>query len=155
MNVGISLGLSFVVLFTGACTSGHGVPRAGVIRDSLNAVAGATTDVAITQFALGDWTELFIFGPYSSSEVVARCVGSRVDDADIASREDIDLFIFRFADGATATRAVPRGTPSFETRAWNAAYSRAATFRLAPSPLGSGTTLVPAAGLTRRCSRAI
>jgi len=148
----INILISSVALLTGACTSDHGVPRAGTIRDRLNAATGATADVAITQFALGDWTELFIFSPYLSSELIMRCVGSRVDDASIASRDDIDLLIFRFADGTTATRAVPRGTPSFEAGAWNAAYSRAATFRLAPSPLGPWTTLVPAAGLTRRCS---
>jgi hypothetical protein len=148
----IDILVSTVVLFTGACASDHRVPRAGTIRDSLNAAAGTPADVAITQFAPGDWTELFVFGPYSSSEVIARCVGSRVDDAGIASRDDIDLFIFRFADGATASRAVPRGTPSFEAGAWNAAYGRAATFRLVRSPLGPWTTLVPADGLTSRCS---
>ena len=148
----IAILVSPVVLLTGACTSNHGVPRAGTIRDSLNAAARGTANVAITQFAPGDWTELFIFSPYSSSELIVRCVGSRVDDAGIASRDDIDLFVFRFTDGTTATRTVPRGTPSFEAGAWNAEYSRAATFRLVPSPLGPWTTLVPAAGLTRRCS---
>ena len=144
--------ISTVVIFACACAPEHRVPQAGAIRDSLNAVAGARADVAITQLAPGDWTELFVFGPYSSSEVVARCVGSRVDDAGIALRDDIDLLIFRFADGSTVTRAVPHGSASFEA----GAYSRDATFRVVRSPLGPSTSLVPAAGLTKRCgSRAI
>jgi len=112
--------VSSVVLLTGACASDHGVPRAGMIRDSLGAAAGATADVAITQFALGDWTELFIFSPYSSSEMILRCVGSRIDDAGIASRDDIDLLIFALptvrrlvAPYRAALRAsrLVRGTP--------------------------------------------
>ena len=151
----IAILLSTILLFNGACGSERRVPRAGAIRDSLNAAAGGT-DVAITRFAPGDWSELFIFSPYTSSDLIVRCVGSRVDDAGISSRDDIDLLVFRFADGATVTRAVPRGIPSFEAGAWGAVYSRAATFHLGRSPLGAWTTLVPAAGLTRRCnSRAI
>ncbi|HEY8311472.1 MAG TPA: hypothetical protein VIG47_12990 [Gemmatimonadaceae bacterium] len=136
------------MIFASACASEHRAPQAGAIRDSLNAVAGARADVAITQLAPGDWTELFVFGPYSSPEVVARCVGSRVDDAGIASRDDIDLLIFRFADGSTVTRAVPRGSTTFQA----GAYSRDATFRVVRNPPGPSTFLIPMAGLTKHCS---
>jgi hypothetical protein len=142
-----------VLVLALACSPTDHVVSSAAVRDSLAAAHGrGESEVSAVQIAPGTWRELFIFSPYTPPEVIRRCAGGgrSVDDHGLASRDDIDLLVFRFADGQTVSRAVPRGAPDFGAAVWNARYGRTARFRVAS---GDATTssLVPLSGRIGPC----
>jgi hypothetical protein len=137
-----------------ACSTKDHVASSTAIRDSLNsAVARRSGEVRADQVAPGTWTDVLIFGPYSPDELVRRCVGRSVDTRGISSRDDVDLLVFRFADGHMISRAVRRGDPAIGPEAWNARYTHGATFRLVSDGAATGRTtrIVPLVGRAPAC----
>src|SRR5262245_54302819 len=141
--------------FSVGCRRDNSIPDAGTISASLAAAASGARDstIVIRQAVPAAWTELYVFGPYSSDAFIARCVGGPVDaraDQGISHRDDIDLLVFRLPDSSLVRRAIARN-PDFDPQSFSRVYDARAAFKLRPSPDGPWVTLVPAAGMIRRC----
>lgn len=140
---------------TAGCSRDTAIPDAAAINASLSAAASSARDsvIVVRQVIPGSWTEVYVFAPYSSDAFIARCLGAPVDaraDQGISYRDDVHLLVFRLSDSSLVRRAIAR-KPDFDPESFSRVYDSRAAFKLRPSPEGLWVTLVPVAGLIRRC----
>jgi len=124
------------------------LPSADVLHSALSAAVkrGPGAIVSLDSVIGGDWRTLYVFGPYTPSTTIDRCVGMRVNHRDIDARDGINLLVLKPAKGRASSVVVARDV-DFGPEAVGRAYSRgAASFAVRlPSPQAWGH-LVPASG---------
>jgi hypothetical protein len=140
---------------TAGCHRDAAIPDGATISASLSAAASSARDsvIVVREAIPGSWTEVYVFAPYSSDAFIARCLGAPVDaraDQGISYRDDVHLLVFRLSDSSLVRRAIAR-KPDFDPESFSRVYDSRAAFKLRPSPDGLWVTLVPVAGLIRRC----
>jgi hypothetical protein len=146
--------LALCALIAG-CHRDAAIPDSATISASLSAAASSARDsvIVIRHAVPGSWREVYVFAPYSSDAFIARCLGAPIDardDQGISHRDDIHLLVFRLPDSSLVRRAIAR-KPDFDPESFSRVYDTRAAFKLRPSSDGSWLTLVPVAGLIRRC----
>lgn len=148
--------LASLTILLGGCASPRVDPE--VLRDSLaQALAsGPGAEVRLEDAVSSGWRVVTLVGPYTSPESLLCCLGtdrSRVRTYGIESRDDVMLLVFAFPDGAHESVAVSRSAADFSPEAVGNRYDRTqARFAVRVPTDGSWGRLVPASGITERCS---
>jgi hypothetical protein len=113
-------------------------------------------EVALASIVTSDWTQVGVFGPYTRLEALKRCIGGRSGSRltrGIDSRDDVTLLVFTFPDGSHESVAVARAIAIFGPEASGNLYTKPqARFSVGRTPTGRRGYLMPASGISKRCS---
>lgn len=110
---------------------------------------------ALDTIAPGEWSRIYVFGPYSSSHQIAECLD--LESADHLDRgidrlERVHLLVLEDSTGEYHSFVVPNTNANFGTKASGYGYDRAsARFVVREAPSGSWPLLAPVASPTVDC----
>ena len=111
---------------------------------------GAGVEAPIDSVVAGDWTALYVFGPYTTAAVAARCVGRSVELRGVDVQDDANLIVL-VHDAEPRSLRIPRATVDFAPEALRYRYVRGDRWRVRQPPAGTWGNLVPASEPTKRC----
>ena len=132
-------------------------PTAGALeREFAKATAlGPGARISLAAMADSKWQRVFIFGPYTTAGMAARCLGHPVGNGmlhGLEHRDDVSVLVFQARDGRTHSVAVSRAAADFAADATGRSYAlTAATFVTRQPPAGSWGNLMPIAPPPKRC----
>lgn len=129
---------ALVLAFLLGCSQQKPEAPASALRSMSTASPGSVVDLVI--FDSGEWSGVFIFGPYAPASLISECLGGvNADDmaAKIRHTDGVNLVVFRTRSGELRDILVPRSAGDFVPLAVNRGYDRSqARFVVRPDSAG-------------------
>jgi hypothetical protein len=133
------LRLFLILAFTiSSCRDRAGTFHPALVASALSATMEQGVGAVVSLDSLGpqNWTQFYVFGPYTSRDGIGRCVASsQFEDYGLVAREDIYALFFR-RSGEVWSMTLPRSRVAFAADVLGREYLRGnASFivRRAPS----------------------
>jgi hypothetical protein len=115
-----------------------------------------TNRIDLNSLILGEWSRVFIFGPYTSAATIRECVGKSAaarNRRHIGTRDDINLLIIEKRSGSFRTIAVPRAGADFVPKSVGLGFkSGNAQFVASRDSVSGWIQLVPVSEPDVKCS---
>jgi hypothetical protein len=112
--------MSFLLIACGdtAASNARGLERA------LAAAMETGAAVEVDSVLPGDWQSLYVFGPYTPAAAIERCIGMRVGDHGLESRDDVHLIVLQMAPDHVASFTIPLRSANFDSGVTGVRYDR-------------------------------
>lgn len=139
-----------------AMMAGCGERAVEKVANALEQAAGADAGEAVVldSVAVGEWTRMFLFGPYTQPARIAECLeiaSARRLARNIGSLDNVNLLVIETSAGKYQSRELKRSNVDFSGVATGAAYTPTAARFVPTRTEWGGVQLQPEAAPSARC----